>query len=57
MTSSLSTEEAVEVPTEYICVLHDNRAWRAITSDLHHWGKVGSEDALEPCQPGLWLKI
>lgn len=57
MTCRLSREEAFEVHTENICALHDNRAWRVIRSDLHHWGKVGSVDALEPCQAGLWLKI
>lgn len=57
MTFRPSTEEALEVPTENTCALHDSRAWRVITPDLHHWGKVGSVDALEPCWPDLWLKI
>lgn len=49
MTFKLSAEEALEVSAENICGLHDSRAWRIVRSDLHHWWKVGSVDALEAC--------
>ena len=50
-------EEAVEVPTGKMCALCGDRRWRVVRSDLHHWRKVGSVDALGARQPGLWLRI
>lgn len=28
-----------------------------MSSELHHWRKGGSVDALGVCQPGPWLRI